>query len=379
MLDHQQPIGDFIFKGLQLKGLRVSCSTYKLKYNPEIFDDQYIGCADILSEDTMPRLLRHEKNKNQQFNEAWKMATKIWHNIVSRLDLPDTFEDEHGIALLVFTNNLPEGNPIHTQLNGNLTIAGASRKDYMEKFHFKALHFYLTRALQILKPNCESNYTTFRGSFDSFKVPPIFKFGRFTSTSLNKTSAQLFGTETFFEITTCFGAGIGDFSIFPWEDEVLIPPTEKFVYMTKDTSGHILKTTGKMCSFFNCAIMGVEKKPEATCISDIITATVNNVKYCQVRMPSIEYEERITVLEDLLAKNHDKWDNYQTVIIWTIKQLRSIAENVTLLNNTLNSLRQEEMDARKELQDKVWNMNNVLLMVLAIGICIIAKNLNIFL
>ncbi|CAJ0925411.1 unnamed protein product [Ranitomeya imitator] len=221
--------------------MAVYSGTFKITYNPDIFDDQYIGCSGKL-EDLMPKVLQKEK-ANKQFKDAWINATEQWEDIKDYLTLPEGFEDEHGIALLTFTNKYPEGNPIYQQLNGNLTIAGASRKDYMEKFHFKALHFYLTRALQILKPNCEETYTTYRGSPHSHDIKPLFKFGRFTSTSMDRVAAQIFGTESLFKITTCF------------EEEVLIPPTEKFLFVIKENSWFVLKSTGEMCSYFNCAYL----------------------------------------------------------------------------------------------------------------------------
>ncbi|XP_018430431.1 PREDICTED: uncharacterized protein LOC108803089, partial [Nanorana parkeri] len=286
--------------------LQVNGATYKLMYKANVFDDQYIGCAEELTEAIMPWILQKEK-ANQQFGDAWKMATKEWNKMASKLDLPDEFEDEYGIALLVFTNQIPEGNPIYQQLNANLAVAGASVKSYLDNFHFKALHFYLTRAVQILKPDCSRKYTTFRGSEDTYKVSPLLKFGRFTSTSLNSTMAQTFGTASPFQITTCFGAKIGQFSFFPKEDEVLIPPTEQFTYVMRRDSAYILESTGQMCSYFNCAIKGGEKQTAAVCHSDS-SKLQNFVKKKKMSSPAAEQEERISALEDRTIQNHEDWD-----------------------------------------------------------------------
>ncbi|XP_068121838.1 uncharacterized protein [Hyperolius riggenbachi] len=309
---------------------KARCSSYDLTYKPAVFDDQYIGCSDELSDETMPKVLSQEKS-NQQFNEAWRLASKEWNKKVPHLELPDEFEDEHGIALLVFTNHFPEGNPIHTQFNGNLTIAGASRKDYMDKFHFKALHFYLTRALQILKPDCSSNYTTFRGSHNAYKLSTGFKFGRFTSSSLTELAAQVFGTESVFQITTCFGADIGNVSFFPREEEVLIPPTEKFKYVTKDDTTYVVQSMGQTCSYFNCAILGAEKQAEAICISDATKLPEEGKKKkSQVQISPVEQEDRLSILEDLIAQNHEKMGLFEKVIV---KNYREINSNyITLIN-----------------------------------------------
>ncbi|XP_064306931.1 GPI-linked NAD(P)(+)--arginine ADP-ribosyltransferase 1-like [Phalacrocorax carbo] len=53
-------------------------------------------------------------------------------------------------------------------------------------------------------------------------------FGHFTSASLRNESTLPFGRDTFFSVETCYGIPIRDFSFFPEEEEVLIPPFERF-------------------------------------------------------------------------------------------------------------------------------------------------------
>ncbi|XP_069615648.1 ecto-ADP-ribosyltransferase 5-like [Ranitomeya imitator] len=314
---------------------QVYSGTFKITYNPDIFDDQYIGCSGKL-EDLMPKVLQKEK-ANKQFKDAWINATEQWEDIKDYLTLPEGFEDEHGIALLTFTNKYPEGNPIYQQLNGNLTIAGASRKDYMEKFHFKALHFYLTRALQILKPNCEETYTTYRGSPHSHDIKPLFKFGRFTSTSMDRVAAQIFGTESLFKITTCFGAKIKDFSFFPLEEEVLIPPTEKFLFVIKENSWFVLKSTGEMCSYFNCAYLKGEKREVAVCRSDTNEYEEESKEGQTIKaIPPTEMAERIDVLEDQISRNLHYRDYFQENINDIITYVSTKEEENTFLYSGLD-------------------------------------------
>ncbi|XP_077324005.1 ecto-ADP-ribosyltransferase 5-like [Lithobates pipiens] len=330
-------------------------NTYELKFKPNVFDDQYIGCVDKLNDDVMPRILRQEK-ANQEFDEAWKRASKVWKKMVSIVNLPDEFEDEHGIALLVFTDQFPEKNPIYQQMNANLTIAGASLKDYMDNFHFKALHFYLTRALQILKPDCRKVYTTFRGSWDTFKASPLFKFGRFTSTSLNSSKAETFGVISFFQITTCFGAEIGQFSFYPGEDEVLIPPTEKFTYVKKSNSTYVLESTGQLCSYFNCAIMGGEKQTEAICQSDSSKLQkIGNIKKNKVSSPLSEQEERIAALEKLAVRNHEEWDQVQANISHAhdvVKAQASLTAYQAVVVKALHEELEEVKSQMESIQDQ---------------------------
>ncbi|XP_040195681.1 ecto-ADP-ribosyltransferase 5-like [Rana temporaria] len=324
--------------------------TYELKFKPNVFDDQYIGCVDKLNDDVMPRILRQEK-VNQEFDEAWKRATKAWKKMVSKAKLPDEFEDEHGIALLVFTDQFPEKNPIYQQINANLTIAGASLKDYMDNFHFKALHFYLTRALQILKPDCRKPYSTFRGSWDTFEASPLFKFGRFTSTSLNSTKAKSFGVMSFFQITTCFGAEIGQFSFYPGEDEVLIPPTEKFTYVMKNDSTYVLESTGQLCSYFNCAIMGGEKKTEAICHSDSSKLKkIGNIKKNKVSSPLSELEERITALEKLAIRNHEQYDEVRANISHAHDEVKAQGSLTTYHTLAVRALATELEEVKSQME-----------------------------
>ncbi|OCT96254.1 hypothetical protein XELAEV_18013929mg [Xenopus laevis] len=249
-----------LYISLEILGLRmatqVRAESYSLRYKSDAFDDQYIGCSEQM-EKHMFLVLKKEK-LNREFGLAWENATKKWDEIEPTLELPDDFRDEYGIALLVFTNDFPKGNPIYFQLNNNLSRAGISRDHYMKEFHFKALHFYLTRALQLLKPDCNQTHMAYRGSASTYTLTPLFNFGKFTSSSLDKKVALKFGTGAVFRIETCFGASIGDFSFFPAEAEVLIPTTEQFRFIKQVKSLHVIESTGVQCSYFNCAYLGGE-------------------------------------------------------------------------------------------------------------------------
>ncbi|XP_040282572.1 ecto-ADP-ribosyltransferase 5-like isoform X3 [Bufo bufo] len=348
---------------------QVHSATYRLTYNPNMFDDQYIGCSDKLEKYIMPKVLQKEKT-NKQFKEAWINATELWEEIKDNLDLPEGFEDEYGVALLIFTNKYPEENPIYQQLNGNLTIAGASRIDYMEKFHFKALHFYLTRALQMLKPNCEESYVTYRGSQHSIHVHPVFRFGRFTSASLTQEVAHIFGTESFFKITTCFGAKVDNFSFFPSEEEVLIPPTEKFLYIKKQNSVYILQSTGQMCSYFNCAYLEAEKREVAVCRSDTHeleeeTKEENEKAMKMTTMSPVEMEERLKVLEDQISQIHEYRNDdqaYTNEILTALNEIdnsQSVARLGALVEEGLTELEKKILHLVSRHEELLASMQEV--------------------
>ncbi|XP_073404535.1 ecto-ADP-ribosyltransferase 5-like isoform X2 [Dendrobates tinctorius] len=238
---------------------QLCCQALDLNMMPDAFDDQYICCEDKM-ESEMAKILEEER-KYKQFDEMWKKATRNWSR--GKLNLPSSFKDEYGVAVVLYTMESPY--PIYKQLNGNISMAGQSRDYYMQHFHFKALHFYLTRALQVLSGGCAKRFTVFRGSTQSYTVSSELRFGQFASSSMKKSIAENFGTSTFFTITTCFGVDIDDLSAFE-EQEVLIPVAEKFNKVKKDGNFYTLNSSGEMCSYFNCAYLG-EKRETPVCNS----------------------------------------------------------------------------------------------------------------
>ncbi|XP_075705986.1 erythroblast NAD(P)(+)--arginine ADP-ribosyltransferase-like [Rhinoderma darwinii] len=228
---------------------------------PDAFDDQYICCEDKMERE-MPKILAAER-ANKQFDEMWIKATENWSR--GKLKLPESFKDEYGVAVVLYTMEKPY--PIYKQLNGNVSIAGQSRDYYMTKFHFKALHFYLTRALQVLTKGCAKRFNTYRGSrMGNIQVASELRFGQFTSSSLNIDIAESFGMDPFFILTTCFGVDIADLSAFE-EQEILIPVAEKFSNIKKSGSTYTLQSTGQLCSYFNCAYFGEKKRETPVCNS----------------------------------------------------------------------------------------------------------------
>ncbi|KAM4796244.1 ecto-ADP-ribosyltransferase 5-like [Rhinophrynus dorsalis] len=247
---------------------KVKCNLLNLDFIPDAFDDQYKGCAEELEKDIMPKVLKKEKSFNSQFGSAWKRAEAEWNKVKRTVRLPKGFKDEFGTAIRVYTTDWPEGNPIYKTFNGNVSTAGKSRDHYMKHFHFKALHFYLTRALQVLKRNSKKRHQTYRGTDESYEISEaVLRFGRFTSSSLNIEVAKEYNAGILFELTTCFGVDIHRISFFPKEKEVLIPVAEKFQYVEKQGNIYVLNSTCELCSFFNCAYLGEEKREIAVCSS----------------------------------------------------------------------------------------------------------------
>ncbi|XP_044160042.1 ecto-ADP-ribosyltransferase 5-like isoform X1 [Bufo gargarizans] len=250
----------------------MKCKHQLLDFNRNSFDDQYIGCSDQYETDLMPKILTREKSFNLAFGLAWDRAAVQWNKMKRTVHLPGEFRDEFGIAIIVYTTDWPESSPIYKELNGNVTMAGKSRGHYMENFHYKALHFYLTRALQVLRKNSKRQtrtYKVYRGTDKSLQVSEEvdLRFGRFTSSSRNIEVAKEYSEGLFFEMTTCFGVDIHRISFFPKEQEVLIPVAEKFRFVEKQGNTYVLDSTCEVCSHFNCTYLGDEKQDFPVCSS----------------------------------------------------------------------------------------------------------------
>uniref|UniRef100_A0A8C3NYH6 NAD(P)(+)--arginine ADP-ribosyltransferase n=1 Tax=Cyanoderma ruficeps TaxID=181631 RepID=A0A8C3NYH6_9PASS len=201
------------------------------------FDDQYQGCGRKMTE-ALPALNRSEFQQNPLFAQGWANAVTVWQRRGSPVS-PLSSQDQ-AIALMAYTRN-----DLYDQFNAAVRTAGSSPQEYRDNFHFKTLHFLLTQALGTLRgtrgPQC---YNVFRGVEDvQFKAQrgDIVRFGQFASTSLRETSVRKFGTDTVFQVRTCLGVAIQEFSMYPDEKEVLIPPFEIFKVTQVTQEGNSVK------------------------------------------------------------------------------------------------------------------------------------------
>ncbi|XP_040282588.1 GPI-linked NAD(P)(+)--arginine ADP-ribosyltransferase 1 [Bufo bufo] len=225
---------------------------------PMSFDDQYRGCSEAMEEE-ISQLFQSEYAANKEFADAWDTATFKWNQERRRyLGLPKGFKDEYAIALFAYTIN----GPLHKVFNGAVRDAGQSKQYYLKNFNFKVLHYYLTKALQVLdEVDTTACHKVFRGikgiKFKSESRKPV-RFGQFTSSSKNDQNALQFGEDTFFSIQTCYGVNIKNFSFFPGEEEVLIPPYEKFkvTNFTRDRDRNVISLQSlEKSSVYNCELV----------------------------------------------------------------------------------------------------------------------------
>nr|XP_033806423.1 ecto-ADP-ribosyltransferase 5-like isoform X4 [Geotrypetes seraphini] len=243
---------------------QVGCQMTEVELNmaPLSFDDQYSGCEEkMAAKMTSTDLLEKELERNSIFNEAWEKAETEWKATKGDGTLPQLpagFKEEHSIAVMVYTGSF------YSQLNEAVRLTGLSNNTYMEHFHYKAFHYYLTRALQLLKKDsssgCQTVYKGVQGVLfkPSLGIGKTVRFGQFTSASRESFMAELFGTDTFFTITTCLGADLAFLSNQNFEEEVLIPPYEVFNVTEFNQKDHtfVLKSTKRTCSNYNCAYLG---------------------------------------------------------------------------------------------------------------------------
>uniref|UniRef100_A0A8C3JSH7 NAD(P)(+)--arginine ADP-ribosyltransferase n=1 Tax=Calidris pygmaea TaxID=425635 RepID=A0A8C3JSH7_9CHAR len=224
-------------------GLTNPTKEMRLNMAPTTFDDQYWGCTC-----TMERI--------------WGSSTPLSSPTASMPSIEPVLllngrsgRTEHAVALMAYTLN----RGLYKDFNAAVREAGRSYREYLNKFHFKTLHFLLTQALKILweaqTPQCYQVYRGVQGiRFTAQPRDPV-RFGQFTSTSFLKSVAEDFTEATFFSVSTCYGVPIRHYSMYPIEEEVLIPPFEIFEVTSITTHGksnHIQLESMGTCSYHNC-------------------------------------------------------------------------------------------------------------------------------
>ncbi|XP_033070278.1 ecto-ADP-ribosyltransferase 3 isoform X1 [Trachypithecus francoisi] len=267
------------------------------------FDDEYLKCTDRMEIKYVPQLLKEEKASHQQLDTVWENAKVKWAARKTQLFLPVNFKDNHGIALMAYISEAQEQTPFYHLFSEAVKMAGQSREDYIYGFQFKAFHFYLTRALQLLRRPCEASsknvvYRTSQGTSFTFGGLNQARFGHFTLAYSVKPQAaddQL----TVLSIYTCLGVDIEKFLDKESERITLIPLNEVF-QVSQEGAGNnlILQSTNKTCSHYECAFLGGLKTENC----------VENLEYFQ---PIYVYNpgEKTQKLEDHGEKNRKLEDH----------------------------------------------------------------------
>ncbi|KAJ0056056.1 hypothetical protein NL108_018578 [Boleophthalmus pectinirostris] len=183
-------------------------------------DDMYDGCSEAMAERVNHTYFPREMKKNQLFKEAWnKMESCANNKYNRRTNMALTKDQVH--ALGVYT-----GDDVYGEFNAAVRVS--ADKYVSNSFKYHALYYWLVSALQTLNNNkiCRTTYRRSEHTFTG-QLNQEIRFGQFASSSLRPDVVE-FGDETCFQIETCLGAPINEYSCFSNEDEVLIPPYEKF-------------------------------------------------------------------------------------------------------------------------------------------------------
>ncbi|XP_065108674.1 erythroblast NAD(P)(+)--arginine ADP-ribosyltransferase-like [Paramisgurnus dabryanus] len=230
---------------------------YSLDMALDSVDDMYDHCESKMRMAVRTTFLFKEMCANvDTFGQVWAYST-------GGIPGPDKLKNYHLVAIYIYTDD-----SIYGKFNRDVRIG---RKDYKgKKYTWNSLHFLLTEAIQILKKKQKKCITTYRGTNHTFNENVLnteIRFGSFTSSSTKKKIAMGFGSESCFEIQTCYGADVSKYSRNPGEKEVLIPPYETFkvtAIVKKDQKKSawcktvfMLKSSGYR-SDLNCAVVSIK-------------------------------------------------------------------------------------------------------------------------
>ncbi|XP_014911819.1 erythroblast NAD(P)(+)--arginine ADP-ribosyltransferase-like [Poecilia latipinna] len=200
----------------------MGCPT-QLDMASDSVDDMYDKCEEKMKEEIEKKFLPNEQNKNKNFKQAWNNAEEYYKRKWEKKN--PQLKKEQIMALHAYTLDDP---PLYREFNDAVRT---QKSEYKTKFPYHTLHFYLTMALRTIKPKAENCVTVFRRTpckFTKNVLNKEIRFSAFTSSSMGEYCDKMFGEESCFEISTCFGVDISQYSKFETEREVLIPPYEVF-------------------------------------------------------------------------------------------------------------------------------------------------------
>uniref|UniRef100_UPI003AB0DC62 ecto-ADP-ribosyltransferase 5-like n=1 Tax=Centroberyx gerrardi TaxID=166262 RepID=UPI003AB0DC62 len=195
-------------------------------------DDMYEGCTKAMIDRVKNKYMKTENVG--MFADAWKNASICAEEgLVKKYREDEDLTKDHFHAICVYTSDYKG---FYAKFN---TAVRTERKKYgTPSFPYHSLHFLLTSAIKIIKNSQNYCHVTYRRTNDIFigEVNQKIRFGYFASSSY-RTDLRDFGNKTCFEIRTCLGAYLRNYSVFSdQEQEVLIPPYEVFniAKITKD-------------------------------------------------------------------------------------------------------------------------------------------------
>ena len=170
-------------------------------------------------------ILDDELKTNTLFRDGWDEAEEY-------LAEKDYLEENDFLAVFTYTLEDPK---VYSEFNNKTRKLGPNDANY----DFKAMYYFLSAAIHDISKTTPQDrpYKVYRGVTHSVtaQVGQPFHFNSFASTSTDQSVAERFLTnkgenvpKTLFIIETYQGGKIDQFSAVPSENEVLVPPCEKF-------------------------------------------------------------------------------------------------------------------------------------------------------
>ncbi|KAJ0033163.1 hypothetical protein NQD34_000270 [Periophthalmus magnuspinnatus] len=188
-------------------------------------DDMYNGCEKEMYVTVRQKYLPLEKKNTQNnFTAAWRVAKEYYKK--NWKEKRPSLGKEQIMSIYMYTLEVPN---VYIDFNNAVRTQGPV---YKNSFKYHTLHYFLTRAIQKLNKvgaeRCVTVYRRVNAYFTQDCLNKPVRFGSFTSASLGRyPSPARFGKKSCFEITTCFGAAVWQYSKMK-EREVLVPPYEVF-------------------------------------------------------------------------------------------------------------------------------------------------------
>ncbi|XP_038179913.1 ecto-ADP-ribosyltransferase 3 isoform X6 [Arvicola amphibius] len=237
------------------------------------FDDEYLKCSTRMEIKFVPQLLKEERASHALLETVWSNAEVLWKSRKARVSPPTNFKDPHGIALMAFITEAQAQTPFYHAFNRAVTLTGQSRKHYIYDFPFKAFHFYLARALQMLRRPCEDSYKEVvyltRPHISTLEEQTQARLGNFTLAYSAKPLTA--GSEPLLTVYTCFGVDVGRFFEKERGGVVLIPLSEVFQVSQEGASNNLLlQSMNRTCSYYECAYLGGLKNEKCVKNSEYI-------------------------------------------------------------------------------------------------------------
>ncbi|XP_022540133.2 NAD(P)(+)--arginine ADP-ribosyltransferase 2-like [Astyanax mexicanus] len=228
---------------------KISAEVFPLNMAENSVDDFFENCSRAMLELVESKYTKYEKEHTPGFKNAWKVSLSKAKN--------GQLEKKQAAAIYMYTRD-PNCSVDCTYREFNKATRDGKQEYKSGRFQFYTLFFYLTVAIQQLKPNPQECVTVYRRTNVTFKTDVhnhTMRFGTFTSTSHLKNLTD-FGEESCFEVYTCYGADIEQYSALTYQKEVLIPPYEIFHVTAIEQNTwckvvYTLKSDGMMSSL-NC-------------------------------------------------------------------------------------------------------------------------------